>query len=141
GGLVLIIATLAVVAIMSASCAKSTDNNQGAAPSTTAAPNKMGGAVAGPPDQGTPRNGGRLSFGIEAEPEGLDPTRYAFSSSGHFVASAVFDPLTKMDADGKAQPHLAKEIVGSDDNKTWTITLRDGVTFHDGDPLTADVVV
>src|SRR5829696_233373 len=58
------------------------------------------GTIAGPDDTtGDPVVGGKLVLGLEAEPEGLDPTRYAFSSSGHFVASAVFDPLVTLDDD------------------------------------------
>ena len=77
---------------------------------------------------------------MEAEPEGLDPIRYAFSSSAHFVASAVFDPLATLDADGNPVPYLAKAIDGSDNNQTWTITVPTGIQFHDGTPLTAQVV-
>lgn len=56
------------------------------------------------------------------------------------MASAVFDPLAKLDAQRKATPYLAKTIAGSDEHKTWTIETRTGVTFHDGTDLTAQVV-
>src|SRR5262249_54884914 len=80
-------------------------------------------------------------FGIEAEPEGLDPTKYAFSSSGHTVASAVFDPLATLDDNGNAVPYLATGLEPSDNYTTWTISLPEGVTFHDGTPFDADAVV
>ena len=100
------------------------------------------GTKAGPDDaSGPPKDGGKLVFGIEAEPEGLDPTRYAFSSSGHFVASSVFDPLVTLDAEGKVIPYLATSFVGSANHLTWTITLPTGVKFHDGTPLDADAEV
>jgi len=100
----------------------------------------MGGSQAGPADSGAAQNGGAVVMGIEAEPEGMDPTHYVLSESGHAVASAVFDTLTTVNADGVAVPHLAKSIESSD-NKTWTITLPINVKFHDGSALTAKVVV
>ncbi|WP_316959257.1 ABC transporter substrate-binding protein [Streptomyces sp. TRM68367] len=47
--------------------------------------------------------------------------------------------LVKLDADGDAQPALATEWAQS--GRTWTFTLRDGVTFHDGTKLTAQTAV
>jgi len=82
-----------------------------------------------------------VPFGIEAEPGGLDTTRYAFSNAGHVIASAVFDPLATLDADGNAVPYLASAIEPNDDNTVWTITLPDGVEFHDGTSLDAAAVV
>lgn len=136
------LALLAVVALVAAGCSKSSQSPTDAAPSTTAPPANVLGTSAGPPDATTPPvDGGKLAFGLEAEPEGLDPIRYAFASSGHFVASAVFDPLATLDANGKAVPFLAKAIDPSDGFKTWTITIPTGVQFHDNTPLTAQVVV
>jgi ABC-type transport system substrate-binding protein len=129
------------VALVAAACGGSSQSN-GTSASTTAAPapNKVGGTTAGPPD--TPAvDGGKLVYGIEAEPEGLDPSRYAFSQAGHVVASAVYEPLATLDADGNAVPYLATAFDHSPDNKTWTITLPSGVTFHDGSPLNAEAVV
>jgi peptide/nickel transport system substrate-binding protein len=112
-----------------------------ATPGTAGLPVTVLGTKAGPEDAaGPPVDGGKLEFGIEAEPEGLDPIRYAFSSSANFVASAVFDPLATLDADGNPVPYLAKAIDGSDNNQTWTITVPTGIQFHDGTPLTAQVV-
>jgi peptide/nickel transport system substrate-binding protein len=49
------------------------------------------------------------------------------------------ETLVKLDAEGDAQPALATEWAQS--GRTWTFTLRDGVTFHDGTELTAEAVV
>ncbi|WP_155058273.1 ABC transporter substrate-binding protein [Streptomyces blattellae] len=49
------------------------------------------------------------------------------------------ETLVKLDADGDARPALATEWTQS--GKTWTFTIRDGVTFHDGTQLTARAVV
>ena len=91
-------------------------------------------------DHGPPRAGGRLIFAIEAETGGLNPTADRFAISGHLVASAVFDPLTAVDADGVVQPHLAESVEPNDDYTRWTIRLRSGISFHDGTTLGADLV-
>ena len=92
--------------------------------------------------EGEPVDGGKLVFGIEAETEGgLNPISGQFAASGHFMASAVFDPLATLDENGDAVPYLAQSIDPNADFTEWTITLRDGVLFHDGTPLDAAAVV
>lgn len=49
------------------------------------------------------------------------------------------ETLVKLNAEGDAQPALATKWERS--GKSWTFTIRDGVTFHDGTKLTADAVV
>ncbi|CAL9323330.1 ABC transporter substrate-binding protein [Streptomyces sp. SudanB135_2055] len=49
------------------------------------------------------------------------------------------ETLVKLDADGDARPALATEWKQS--GRSWTFTLREGVTFHDGTELTAEAVV
>lgn len=93
------------------------------------------------PTTGEPQRGGRVVYGTEAEVDGFNPVSNRWAISGHMVAQAVFDPLTALDADGVAQPYLAESVEPNDDYSSWTITLRSGVTFHNGTPLTADVVV
>ena len=53
----------------------------------------------------------------------------------------VYDRLVRIDGKGNLQPDLATKWQTSDDGKTVTFTLRDGVTWHDGDAFTADDVV
>ena len=47
----------------------------------------------------------------------------------------VFDTLYAMDADFQIQPQMAAGHVIENDGKLWTITLRDGLKFHDGEPV------
>lgn len=71
-----------------------------------------------------------------------EPTRTANpvidgSLAGYSWYYAVFDSLTILSADGTIEPRLATSWESSDDLETWTFHIRDDVTFHNGDPLTA----
>jgi ABC-type transport system substrate-binding protein len=89
---------------------------------------------------GEPQRGGKLSYGMNADSDGFDPTENRFAASGVMVANAVYDPLTALDVDLVARPYLAASIEPNAAYDVWIITMRDGVTFHDGTPLTAQVV-
>ncbi|GKZ13044.1 ABC transporter substrate-binding protein [Haladaptatus sp. T7] len=53
----------------------------------------------------------------------------------------IFDPLLAVKPDGsEVVPHLAKEKPKKQDETTYTVPIRQGVTFHDGSKLTADDV-
>ena len=84
-----------------------------------------------------PVSGGRLAYGIEADPNGLDPTRNAFDPVGLQVANAIYDPIAAFDAAGVVQPYLAQSFEPADDFRRWTVRMREGVRFHDGTPLDA----
>jgi peptide/nickel transport system substrate-binding protein len=49
----------------------------------------------------------------------------------------VYDSMYQLQLDGSYTPELAESVEVSEDGKVWTFTIRDGVTFHDGEPLTA----
>lgn len=57
------------------------------------------------------------------------------------AASQLFDPLVFQDKNGEIVPALAESWETSEDGTVWTFHLRQGVTFHNGDPFTADDVV
>jgi peptide/nickel transport system substrate-binding protein len=89
-----------------------------------------------------PVQGGTLRYGLEADVDGLNPTTSALSSPGLMMSNAVFDTLTAMTADNEIVPFLAQSVEpASEDFKTWTLTLRPDVTFHDGTPLNADAII
>ena len=121
----LLVVGLAVVALVAASCGGGgSDGGSG-----TAA------------DDGTPVSGGEVVYGLEAETLGgwcLPESTLAIS--GIMVTRAIYDTLTTPNADGEFVPYLAESLEHNDDFTQWTITVRDGVTFHDGTPLTAQVV-
>ncbi len=55
--------------------------------------------------------------------------------------SNLYEPLLFWDADYKIAPALATAVEPSADGKTWTITLRDGATFHNGKNVTGEDVL
>jgi peptide/nickel transport system substrate-binding protein len=70
------------------------------------------------------------------------PSPFGFNRGPGFVrTSLVFDTLVWRDASGETIPWLATDWSLSDDELTWTFTLRDGVQWQDGEPLTVDDVV
>src|SRR5262245_9631267 len=88
-----------------------------------------------------PKQGGEISYGLEAETAGgWCPPTQRLAASGIMVETAIYDTLTVPNTKGKMVPYLAKSVTHDPTYTTWTITLRDGVKFHDGTPLTADAV-
>ena len=57
------------------------------------------------------------------------------------ISSNVLSGLTHINTDLVAEGDLAEDWSVSDDGKEYTFKLREGVTFHNGDPFTAEDVV
>jgi ABC-type transport system substrate-binding protein len=131
-----ICALLTASALLAASCGSSGKKTPGAAATTL----PLGGPATTAPAL-IPKPGGHLIMGTEAEIDGFDPTKNRWDANGYFYAETVFDPLAVIGNDGKPHPYLAQSITPNADYTTWSITLRSGVTFSNGDPLTADDVV
>ncbi|MGX9738370.1 nickel ABC transporter substrate-binding protein [Pseudocitrobacter corydidari] len=62
---------------------------------------------------------------------------HLYTPNQMFAQSMVYEPLVKYQADGSVKPWLAKSWTHSDDGKIWTFTLRDDVTFSNGEPFDA----
>jgi len=118
------------------------DGGDDAAPDDSEQPDEGGTEDSMPEDvEGDPVPGGDLTYALEAETNGgfcLPEAQLA--PPGMQVAATIYDTLTKPDADGEIQPYLAESIEANEDSTQWTIKVREGVTFHDGTPLDAQVV-
>ncbi|MFE3454209.1 ABC transporter substrate-binding protein [Nonomuraea sp. NPDC059194] len=85
--------------------------------------------------------GGTLRIGVPAGPSNLNPLDSG-SEVTRWIAEPVMETLYDYDANVRPVPLLAaKDPVISPDGLTWTIPLKPGVTFHNGDPFTAEHVV
>src|SRR3984957_10284008 len=82
----------------------------------------------------TPKKGGQLIFGTEAEEKGFSTAQGTFDTTGILYARTVFDPLAIIDANGVIQPYLAQSITPNADATVWTITMRPNLVFHNGTP-------
>lgn len=93
-------------------------------------------------DSGDPVAGGTLSFGAYSEPASLDPAvAIAAVTTGGVEMVNIYDSLLRFDSESNEfVPQLASGLAHDDDFRTWTLTLRDGVTFANGEILDAAAV-
>lgn len=88
-------------------------------------------------------SGGTLSMGVFSETSGLDPTvSNGGGTTGGSELAAIYDTLMRWDTDASEYvPGVASSLEADDSFTTWTMTLREGVLFGNGDELVADHVV
>ncbi|MBA3719627.1 MAG: ABC transporter substrate-binding protein, partial [Nocardioidaceae bacterium] len=78
--------------------------------------------------------------GVLQDIDNLNPFK-GITAAAYEAWALTYDTLTGYASEDFAPvPRLAESWEQSDDGLTWTYTIRDGVTFHDGEPLTADDV-
>lgn len=89
--------------------------------------------------EGTPVPGGSVVYGMTQDLASLDP--HVDTDAGtRDVVFNLYEGLVKPTSDGGFIPAVASDYIISDDAKTYTFTLRDGITFHDGTPVTIEDV-
>ena len=81
-----------------------------------------------------------VTLGLQLEPPHLDPTAGAAAAIGEVTYANIFEGLTRIDRDGNVQPGLAERWTVSPDGKSYTFSLRRGITFHDGQAFDAGSV-
>jgi peptide/nickel transport system substrate-binding protein len=79
-----------------------------------------------------------LAIGLTTAPTALDPHYHAHAQNSA-TASHVFEALFRPDAQMQLRPALATGA-RTEDGIAWTVTLREGVAWHDGTPFTAEDV-
>ncbi len=98
----------------------------------------------GPGRNGTsnakPKQGGSITFGIDTEESGFSPVEARWDEGGFLYGRTLFDPIAIVNAAGGVEPYLAQSITSNADYTQWTITLRPGISFHDGTPLDANAL-
>jgi peptide/nickel transport system substrate-binding protein len=102
-----------------------------------------GGTSPDPTTTGEPDPDASLRVGLLLEPTNLDIRHTAGAALEQVLVDNVYQGLVTRDGeDGNAiVPALATDWTVSEDGLTYTFTLQEGVTFHDGTPLAANDVV
>lgn len=99
------------------------------------------GSQPGPSKSATPDPDATVNVRLVLEPGNLDIRTTAGSAVDQILIDNVYQGLIARTPDQKIVPALATDYKVSDDKLTYTFTLREGVTFHDGQPLTPQDVV
>ena len=81
-------------------------------------------------------NGSTLRVNLASEPDRLDPALNTTLDGGCLAVNS-FAGLYAYDAVGALVPNLAEGYAVSEDGRTYVFTLRDGLKWSDGSPLTA----
>ncbi|HET6392720.1 MAG TPA: ABC transporter substrate-binding protein, partial [Blastococcus sp.] len=89
---------------------------------------------------GTTDGGGTFSMYI-GEPQNPLVPGNTTESEGDQVVNSLWTGLVTYAEDGAVTYDGVAESITSDDNTTWTVTLKDGWTFHDGSPVDAQSFV
>jgi len=90
-------------------------------------------------DEGTPKKGGTLRYGLSTDPSNFEPHVSTGAASGA-VKLMCYSTLLTYDREGKLIGDLVDSFGWADD-KTYELKLKQGVVFHDGSTLTPDDVV
>ncbi|MFV0525028.1 MAG: ABC transporter substrate-binding protein, partial [Acidimicrobiales bacterium] len=142
-----LVALLGALAMVAAACgASGTNSDQASSDDTTAssvAADRAEGEAKGADtrDTGEPVRGGTLVYGVEADSANpWVPYATSCAISCRMILGAISDSLFITQDDGEIVPYLAESAEPNEDHTVWTVTIRDGITFHDGTPLDGEAV-
>ena len=82
----------------------------------------------------TPKRGGKITVGIFDSFPGFCMADN-LANSALMAGRTIYETWVEQRADGVMVPYLLKSVDKSADNKTWLLTVRDGIKFHDGSPV------
>lgn len=120
------VAAIAGVALLAAGCGSQTSPSASSTPASSSA--------------STHQSSGVLTIGYEADATSLDPAQVTDINSGQ-VLNQMYDELVQYNSQGAIAPDLATHWTESANRLDYTFTLRSGVKFSNGDPLTPAAVV
>jgi peptide/nickel transport system substrate-binding protein len=106
----------------------------------TTAPATTAPAATTAPPAAAAKTGGKLIVGLEAETNGWIPGPGSWAVSGHTVSFAAYERLFALNAKTTVSPWLAESYTTSRDSKVFTIKLRKGIKFHNGEAFNAAAV-
>jgi peptide/nickel transport system substrate-binding protein len=116
--------------------AEATGDGEDAPATTEGAPSTDVAATTAPPpvEEATATRGGTLTYLLEAESDTWDVPVANCAISCITVLRQVADPLMIVNQDGQVEPFLLESFEASPDFTTYTMTMREGIVFHDGTP-------
>lgn len=88
-----------------------------------------------------PKAGGEYIEGIAAQPRYINPVLSQTSEADADLVQLIYSGLFSYDATGNLVKRLAADYSVSEDGKMYTVTLRSGVKWHDGEEMTADDIL
>ena len=87
-----------------------------------------------------PKSGGEYVEGIIGQPLYINPLLSQTSEADSDLVQLIYGGLFKFNSEGKLENNLAENWEVSEDQKTYTVKLRPGIFWHDGEPLNAEDV-
>ena len=135
-----LLALLAVIGLFAAACGGGDDSDSGSGDGGSEPDDRLAGSEN--PDEGAePVIGGELTYALEANTSpNWVPQEMQCAISCHMIAHSIYDPLTLPNADAEVEPFLLESAESNDDGTVWTLTPREGITFHDGTPFDAEAI-
>ena len=88
----------------------------------------------------TPASGGTYVEAVPESPHNFNPV-LSTNDADRDVTRLIFSSLLKYNERGELVPDLASSYGISKDEKTYTVKLKDGVTWHDGEPFSSEDVI
>jgi peptide/nickel transport system substrate-binding protein len=99
-----------------------------------------GSGSGGDGDGGGGSTGASVTIALGSEPTSLDP-HLVDDGGERAINDNIYETLLARDAEGELGPGLASEMPTEVDETTWEFKLREGISFHNGEPFNADAVV
>jgi peptide/nickel transport system substrate-binding protein len=132
-------ALLLAFGLVAAACSGSDDTSSPDDDNTGTSP--RGEASADPDDGAEPQRGGSITFAREAETSSpWTPSAMICDVACHQAIKGIYDTLTWPDADGEVHGMLLESFEPNADFTEWTLTPREGITFHDGTAWDVDAL-
>ena len=125
-------AVLAVAVVLPLTACGSDNDSSSSASSTSSALSSSAVSSATPVDN-------ELVFGMQTQPNHLDPY-LSGSADTRSILFNIFEGLVKPDKDGNLIPAVADNYDISEDASSYTFHIREGITFHNGNKVTAEDV-
>lgn len=88
-----------------------------------------------------PATGGKIVEAVIGSPKNINPLYAAANDPDADLSAMIYSGLFRRTKEAGIEPDLAEQFSWSEDGKRLSLTLREGIFFHDGTPLTTDDVI